>query len=151
MTKLSFEHRREFATRRQVIRGKFLDLFGEELTILQDEYLRRNHDVSREEATKLQIDGASGSVRKAPDDSLAHKVITVAASSLAPLTVLVFLGGGYRLVAEMTADSPELWFCHLGVAFLAYQKFRSRKGVPKSVVELAKQYDGWEQKHFSPE
>ena len=151
MTKLSFDHRREFAARRRVIRDKFLDLFGEELKIVEDEYLRRNHDVSREEATKLQIDEALFSRLKDPADSAAHALITIAAMCLSIFTFVFFIGGGYRLVAEMTAESPEYWFCHLGVAVLAYQKFRSKKRVPQTFVEFAKQYENSEQNHFSPE
>jgi hypothetical protein len=141
MTKLSFGHRPEFVARRRVIRDKFLDLFGEELKIVDDEYLRRNHDVSREEATKLQLKEAEDARMKDPADSAVYGLITVAAMCLSIFTFVFFIIGGYRLVAEMTAESPEYWFCHLGVAVLAYQKFRSKKRVPRTFVEFAKQYE----------
>jgi hypothetical protein len=151
MAKLSLDHRQEFATRRRVICDKFLDLFGEELKIVDDEYLRRNHDVSREEATKLQLKEAEESRMKDPADSAAHVLITIAAMCLSIFTFVFFIGGGYRLVAEMTAESPEYWFCHLGVAVLAYQKFRSKKRVPQTFVEFAKQYEKSDRSQLRPE
>jgi hypothetical protein len=150
MTELPLDVRDEFLARRNAIHDRLLDLFGEELRIWEDEHLYRKFRISREAAEKWQTDEASGLIRKNPDDSRLHLFLTIGSSLLSLPCVIYFLSGGYRLVAAITEEYPAMWFSILTFAVLIYKKVKPTARAPRTFVELAKQYAGWQERRFGP-